>query len=119
MVEVRGFWTEAIRSGVRALGFSIVERQGAPWMIAERATEALAPAVARAAAAAIAVDKEIALQPRTTPASQARTALMLRLFVSPARRELEAYQEFLTQAVATRVAADPARLLDALAAPYL
>ena len=117
MAQVQGFSTEAIRLGVRAFGFLTVEVEGAPWMVANLAVEPLTSAVARAAAAAIVVDKMIALQPPTTPASQARTALMLRLFRSPATEELAAYQDLLIPAVTQRVADAPARLLDALAEP--
>jgi hypothetical protein len=115
MTEVQGFWSAAIERGVKALGFTMGEVAGAPWMRAEIAREHAPSAVRLAAAAAIAVDKEIAYQTRTTPASQARTSLMLRLGKSSAAVELQNYQRLLTVAVLQRVAADPARLLEALA----
>lgn len=118
MAEVHGFWSEAIHAGVKALGFSIVQAHGGPWMTAQVAREDAPSAVRRAASAAIAVDKEIAYATKITPTTQARTALMLRLSQSPAIVELENYQRLLAVAVLQRVAADPARLLKALAEPY-
>jgi hypothetical protein len=118
MAEVHGFWSEAIQAGVKALGFSIGEVAGAPWMAAAIARDDAPAAVRRAAAAAVAVDKEIAYAVKTTPTTQARTALMLRLSQSAAIVELENYQRLLAVAVLQRVAADPARMLEALAEPY-
>lgn len=118
MAEVHGFWSAAIQLGVRALGFSVGEVAGSPWMAAAIAKEDIAPGVRRTAAAAIAVDKEIAYDVRITPASMARTALMLRLGHSPAIAELKNYQRLLAIAVLQRVAPDPAGLLEALAEPY-
>jgi len=118
MAEVHGFWSEAIQHGVRALGFAIQEVAGSPWMAAQVAKDDVPAPVRRAAAAAIAVDREIAYQTRITPASMARTALMLRLGRSAATVELENYQRLLAVAVLQRVAADPPGLLEALAKPY-
>lgn len=136
--EVTGFWSEAIHQGVRALNFSIQEVSGAPWMAAEIGREDVPAGVRRAAAAAIAVDKEIAYQTRSTPTSQARTALMMRLIRSSAADdqdkgrllavsvlmrsaalvEQDSYRRLLAVAVIQRVAADPLRLIEALAEPY-
>lgn len=118
MAEVQGFWSAAIQQGVRALGFTTREIAGSPWMVAEIVREDAPAGVRRAAAAAIAVDKEIAHQTKTTTASQARTALMLRLGKASAAVEMENYQRLLIVAVLQRVAADPPGLLEALAEPY-
>ncbi len=118
MGEVHGFWSEAIHAGVRALGFSIGEVAGQPWMVAQIAQDSLPSAVRRAAAAAIEVDKEIAYQAKPTLQGQARTALMARLSQSSATVELANYQRILAIAIIQRVAADPAGLLEALAEPY-
>lgn len=118
MGEVTGFWSEAIHAGVRALGFSIGQVAGEPWMIAEIARKGLPGPVRRAAAAAIAVDKEIAYQPKPSVIGQTRLALMKRLSQSPASVELENYQRVLAVAVLQRVAPDPARMLEALAEPH-
>jgi len=118
MAEVHGFWSEAIQAGVRALGFSLQDLSDGPWMSAAIAKDDIPAPVRRAAAAAIAIDKEIAYATKTTPTSQARTALMLRIARSSAAVELETYQRLLAVAVLQRVAANPAGLLEALAEPY-
>jgi hypothetical protein len=118
MAQVHGFWSEAIWAGVRALGFSLQQVAGKPWMAAEIAMDEIPSAVRRAAAAAIAVDKEIAYQIRPNAVTIARAALMTRLTVSPAAWELENYQSLLAITVLKRVAPDPAGLLEALAEPY-
>lgn len=118
MAEVHGFWSEAIHAGVRALGFELGEMAGEPWMFATIANDDVPGPVRRAAAAAIEVDKEIAHQAKLTLMTQARAALMSRLGSSPATVELENYQRVLAVAVLQRVAADPARMLEALAEAY-
>lgn len=115
MAQVHGFWSAAIRAGVKALAFSIDQTGDTVWMQARIDNTRRAPAIQRAAAAALAVDKEIALSSRTTPASQARTALMLRLMAKAPNTALAAYQDLLVVAVLQRVANDPARMLEALA----
>jgi hypothetical protein len=117
MADVQGFWSAAIQQGVLALSFSVQEVGGTRQLAATIARSDAPTAVRRAAAAAIAVDNEIATQTKTTPASQARTALLLRLSLSSAAVELENYRRLLAVAVLQRVAADPVRLLEALAEP--
>lgn len=118
MAEVHGFWSEAIGLGVRALRFSVGEMAGSPWMDAQIADQDIAPAVRRAAFAAIAVDKDIAYSLKMTPVSIARSALMVRRSSALATVELAHYQRLLAVEVLKRVASNPAALLEALAEPY-
>ena len=118
MAEVYGFWSEAIRAGVKALGFSLQRIAGKPWLAATIAENDLPGVVRTAAAAAIAVDKEVAYLIRPTATSIARAALMARLTESSAPVELHTYQELLALAVLKRVAADPRHMLAVLAEPY-
>lgn len=105
-----------MRRGVLALGFSILRHGGETWMAAQLAGPQDG-AVARAAHAAIEIDKMIGLEPGTA-ALAARAALVATLEAGPATRELAIYQGLLAERLWREIKDGPARRLEALAYPH-
>ena len=119
MTDIPELWREAVRRGVEALGFRLVPlTAGEIWMAAELIQTELPPAVMTAAAAAIGMDKNIALQDDETPIARARAEVKAAIGISPATAQLARYQALLADALWTSVAYDPQLALEAMAEPY-
>lgn len=122
LVEATTFedgWRATILQGVEALAFSLVPLSaGEVWMTAELARTDLPPTVMTAAAAAMGMDKDVALREDETPIGAARAALKSAIGISPAAEQLASYQVLLAEALWSSVAYDPQLALEAMAEPY-
>ena len=112
-------WRRAVRRGVDALGFSLVPlARGETWMAAEVARTDLPPLAATAAAAAIGMDKDVALSETDTPIGRARAALKAAIGSAPHTDKVTHYLMLLDLALWSAVELNPQLLLEALAEPY-